>query len=219
MRVPARLWMDGANLMRLRSLAILLALAGCADDYASVFITGVAQPSLQEGGCTYDTGTQLLNGTYDPDPDGDGFSNSSYLLGLSVENSLFPRENGVRAETNGVFVTDAVVTVESTSTGIIAEYRVPASGYIPPGGTEVVTVEAIPASIMVAPDQAIILQISLIGHTQGEIDIETGPFSWPVAVCRNCLFTCTMNEDGVPDDSLGQCSPGSNFALEQSCAP
>ena len=96
--------------MRLGFLAILLALVGCADDYASVFITGVSTPTASDGACTYDPSTQLLSGRYDYS------AGTSYELALSVENSLFARENGLHAETNGVFVTDAVVNMISTAT-------------------------------------------------------------------------------------------------------
>ncbi len=196
--------------MRLGFLAILLALVGCADDYASVFITGVSTPTASDGACTYDTSTQLLSGRYDYS------AGTSYELALSVENSLFARENGLHAETNGVFVTDAVVNMISTATSAsVGEYRVPASGYIAPGGTDTVTVEAIPGG-MVTTEGQLILEISLIGHTQGEIDIETGAFSWPVSVCNGCLFAC-VSPDDLNEDSLGQCAPGSNYVLESVC--
>ncbi len=64
----------------------------------------------------------------------------------------------------------------------------------------------------------VILEISLLGMTQGEIDIETGSFNWPVSVCSGCLFPeCVVTEDGMVDDSLGLCSPGSNFQLSTAC--
>lgn len=199
--------------MRLRTLAILLALTGCADDNVSVFITGMTIPSVADGACEYDAGSNLANGVYDPS------QGDSYILYASVQNALIPRANELRPETNGVFITDAVVNViDANSGGSLAEYSVPATGYIAPGGSDVVAMEAIPSSIDVSGSSQVILEISLLGMTQGEIDIETGSFSWPVAVCNGCLFpACVMSEEPI-DDSLGLCSPGSNFALEVACS-
>lgn len=203
--------------MRLRAIVLLFALTGCADDYASVFITGVATPTVEEGGCTFDPNTHLLTGVYDVSGGATGGGlRAPYILALAVENSLFPRENALGAEPNGVFITDAVVTITDTNGGgTLDEYRVPASGYIAPGATDVVTVEAITNTTPIdAGSSVLVLEISLIGHTQGEIDIETGAFRWPVSVCSGCLYRCV---DGEVDDTPGLCTPGSNFVLESSC--
>lgn len=201
-------------IMRLHTLAILLcALIGCADDNVSVFITGMAIPSVSEGVCEYDASTMLSSGTYDPS------QGDSYILFASVNNALIPRANELRPETNGVFITDAVVNVVDSNGGAsIAEYSVPATGYIAPGSSAVVSMEAIPSSIDVAGTTQVILEVSLRGQTQGEIEIETGSFSWPVSVCSGCLFpTCIVSTDGDIDESLGVCSPGSNFQLITAC--
>jgi len=199
--------------MRLRTLAILCALTGCADDNVSVFITGVAIPTVSDGACEYDSSTMLSNGRYDTS------RGDSYILFASVNNALIPRANELRPETNGVFITDAVVNVIDANIGAsIAEYSIPASGYIQPGSTAVVSMEAIPSSIDVTGTSQVILEISLIGQTQGEISIETGSFSWVVSVCNGCLFPmCVTTEDGEVDESLGLCSPGSNFPLVEAC--
>lgn len=199
--------------MRLRTLAILLALTGCADDNVSVFVTGMAIPTVSDGACEYDSAMKLSNGVYDPS------EGTSYVLFATVQNALIPRANELRPETNGVFITDAVINVIDPNTSAsLAEYSVPATGYIPPGGTDVVAMEAIPSSIDVSGSSQVILEISLVGQTQGEIEIETGSFSWPVTVCSRCLFpSCMMTADGEVDESLGLCSPGSNFPLITAC--
>ncbi|MBO6938831.1 MAG: hypothetical protein JJ863_27935 [Deltaproteobacteria bacterium] len=200
--------------MRLHTLAILLcALMGCADDNVSVFITGMAIPEVSDGVCDYTGGTMLSNGVYDPS------RGNSYILFASVDNALIPRANELRPETNGVFITDAVVNVIDVNSGAsLSEYSVPATGYIPPGSTSFVSMEAIPSSIDVSASTQLILEVSLRGQTQGEIEIETGSFSWPVSVCSGCLFpACMMTSDGTVDESLGLCSPGSNFQLITAC--
>jgi len=199
--------------MRLRTLALLIALIGCADDNVSVFITGVTIPSVNDGACEYDPGTSLATGVYDPS------RGNSYFIYASVQNALIPRANELRPETNGVFITDAVINViDSNSGASFAEYSVPATGYIAPGSTSVVAMEAIPPTIDVSGSSQVILEVSLLGMTQGEIEIETGAFNWPVSVCNGCLFPdCVVSEDGSVDDSLGLCNPGSNFALVEAC--
>ena len=200
--------------MRLHTLAILLcALIGCADDNVSVFITGMALPSVDEGVCSYDANTMLSSGIYDTS------RGDSYILFASVNNALIPRANELRPETNGVFITDAVINVIDANGGAsISEYSVPATGYIGPGGSSVVSMEAIPSSIDVTGTTQVILEVSLRGQTQGEIEIETGSFSWPVSVCSGCLFpACVMSTDGEVEESLGVCSPGSNFQLITAC--
>ena len=202
------------NIMRPHTLALLLcALLGCADDTVSVFITGMALPSISGGVCEYSASTNISTGIYDPS------RADSYVLFATVDNALIPRANELRPETNGVFITDAVVTVRDANAGAsIAEYSVPATGYIAPGASAVVSMEAIPSSIDVSASTQLILDIRLRGQTQGEIEIETGSFSWPVAVCSGCLFPpCVMAADGAVDDSLGACSPGSNFQLITAC--
>lgn len=198
--------------MRLRTLAILCALVGCADDNVSVFITGMAIPSVNDGVCEYNSGSTLSSGIYDPS------RGDSYILYATVQNALIPRANELRPETNGVFITDAIVNIVDPNTGgSITEYSVPATGYIAPGGSSVVAMEAIPPTVDVSGSAQVILQISLVGQTQGEIEIETGSFSWPVSVCLGCLFPPCVVTDDTTEESLGVCSPGSNFALTTVC--
>jgi hypothetical protein len=199
--------------MRLRTLALLIALTGCADDNVSVFITGMTIPTVGDGACEYESGSNLSNGIYDPS------QGDSYVLYAAVQNALIPRANELRPETNGVFVTDAIINVVDSNSGAsLYEYSVPATGYIAPGSSDVVAMEAIPSTIDVTGSSQVILEISLVGQTQGEIEIETGSFSWPVTVCSGCLFpACVVSEDGTVDDSLGLCSPGSNFQLVTAC--
>ncbi len=200
--------------MRLHTLAILLcALMGCADDNVSVFITGMAIPEVSDGVCDYNASTRLNAGIYDPS------QGNSYFIFATVENALIPRANELRPETNGVFITDAVINVVDANAGSsIAEYSVPATGYIAPGSSAVVSMEAIPSTISVSGTSQVILEVGLRGQTQGEIEIESGAFSWPVTVCSGCLFpACMPSSDGTVEESLGVCSPGSNFQLVTAC--
>ena len=203
--------------MRLRSLAILLALVGCADDNVSVFVVGVAAPTAEEGTCSYDTSSYLTSGLYDPS------RGNSYAVFPVVENGLFERESGIRPETNGVFIRDAVVSMLDTQGGSLGDaFSVPVnSAYIPPGGQAVVGIEAIPASYatLAAGAGVVVLEIELHGETQGGIDIETGSFRWTVSVCSGCLFPGCVPADEATGSSLGDCAPGSNFPQETICAP
>jgi hypothetical protein len=195
------------------ALALFLLLGACVDDNVSVFTVGMALPAQSDGSCTYDTSTTLASGIYDPS------QRDPYLLFPIVQNALISRANEIRPETNGVFIQRAVVSIVSTAapdTPIVEPYSVPASGYVPPGGQVAIGIEAIPASIALAPGQYI-LDISLRGETQGEIEIDTGDFSWPVSVCNGCLFPPCVTGEDAPTESLGQCSPGSNFELLEAC--
>ena len=196
-------------------LAAWAAVGGCVDDNQSVYIVGVAIPTASDSSCSFEGETTLLNGTYDPS------RGNSYIVYPRVINALLPRANEIRPESNGVYIELAVVSIVSTNAPdvTIAEYSVPAHGFIPPGGSSgVVAVEAIPAGVGTTADSGqLILNIRLVGRTQGDIDIETGDFTWPVSLCNGCLFTPCDPAVGNDEPGLGACSPGSNFATADLC--
>ncbi len=220
--------------MRLRLSAMVLSLfaAACVDDGVSVFVKGVIAPEMNEDSCTWDPNSDVFivpPGVLDVETDLVLGSNVDYRVVLSTANQLQPRGGSGRAETNGVQITRAEITLRGLDGnpinlgGLPNPFSVPTSAYIPPAsdptnpGTGAVAVTAIPAAYATAmangfPRDAdgnlvatqILLGIKLIGETQGHIDIEMAEWQWPVSICGLCLFRCAA--DG--ESPLFGCVPG-----------
>ena len=49
---------------------------------------------------------------------------------------------------------------------------------------------AVRLSLLVVVAAVIVLSVRLFGKTGGNIDVETGDWTWPVDVCQGCLLAC-----------------------------
>ncbi len=205
---------------RLGMISCLLSLVGCVDDNVSVFVTGNLAPTIEDTGCSYDPASTalILQGTLDVG----GARN--YVVHPRVTNQLQRRGAIGRGETNGVFINRAEVTLTNQEGALIDlgglpnPFSVPLTVYVPaaasadaPGvGTGVL--ELIPpdyaVSLPIPPGGSTLLlaSVRLVGQTQGEIDIETGEWLYPINVCNGCLLAC----GGDPEEIM-TCSPGMDF--------
>ncbi|HJK92229.1 MAG TPA: hypothetical protein RMH85_04960 [Polyangiaceae bacterium LLY-WYZ-15_(1-7)] len=207
------------------ALACLLGLAGCVDDDVSVFIQDNVAPEVSDDGCVYDAnGEPLARGILNVD------SGASYFVYPRIQNQLQMRATSGRAEPNGVHIERAEVTIRDLAGNAIAfdglpnPFSVPTSAYIPPasdptqGGVGVASVEAIPADYgfalggLVGTGTSVIVDVKLIGETNGTIDIDTGDWSWPVQLCGgSCLFSCST------EDVAASCNPGQDSVTRVQC--
>lgn len=215
---------------RLGFLSCLLALVGCVDDNVSVFVSGNLAPMIEETSCTYDPGSasQLSQGTLDVSFGG------TFELHPVIQNQLQQRGASGRAETNGVRITRAEVTIEGLDglpvdfAGLPNPFSVPMTVYIPPAASEdspglgTGSITAIPAdytlSLPIAEGSTttVVVAVRLIGNTLGDIDIETGDWTYPVEICNGCLLQCPVDAE----TTLVSCNPGQDtpFADERCAA-
>lgn len=210
--------------MRFSLVAIMLALSlgGCVDDNVSVFIYGNIAPEIEDGTCTYsaDSMTSISRGVWDLA--GAQRYSGNYVVNLSVENQIQARASTVASEPNGVHIRGGEVTLRDLAgdpiafAGLPNPFSVPASTYIQPAGGPdgtslgAVSVVVVPrdygASLLAAgnTDTTIVASVRLIGQTNGQIDIRTGEWDYPIAICSNCLFGCPP----AGDPGVLACNPG-----------
>ncbi len=220
--------------MRLRLSATFLCLiaSACVDDGVSVYVRGVIPPEINEDSCTWDPSSDVFlpaPGVLDVETDLVLGANVDYRLVLSAANQLQRRGGSGRAETNGVQITRAEVTLRGLDGaalnlgGLPNPFSVPVSAYIPPSadpttpGLAAVAVTAVPAAYATAmangfPRDAdgnlvatqVLIGVKLLGSTLGDIDIEMAEWQWPTTICGQCLFRCAL--DG--DTPAFACDPG-----------
>lgn len=193
-------------------LCSMLTLVGCVDDSVSVFVRGNIKPTKEDGECLYESGDQYkLTGTYDV------AGGRDYQVFLDVTNQLRSRGTFERAETNGVFITRADITLYGSDGTLINpadlgnrpnpfSITTPQT-YIPPSpgadslGSSSVRVGAIPLAYGEALrttylNEIVTVGIRLFGRTNGDIDIETGEWTWDVQICDTCLrLPCNFSSD------------------------
>ena len=212
---------------RLMPMLALVLAASCADDNSSIFIRGIPIPEVEENGCTWDgaaTTFLLAPGTYNVEADQILGEQPAYRLVVAATNQLQPRATSGRPETNGVHITRVEVEIKAAGEtlnlgdGVPNPYSVSAASYIPPAsdpmspGVGIISFAAIPGnyaqplrSAMDAGTQEVVLEVRFFGKTMGEIDIETGVWSWPVQLCTGeCLFAFV----GPSDEAALACFPG-----------
>ena len=208
---------------RLGWLSCLLALVGCVDDNVSVFISGNLAPMIEETTCAYDPGSTvfLSQGKLDVAFGG------SYSVNPLINNQLQRRGVSGRAETNGIQLTRAEVTLEGLDGlpvdfgGLPNPFSVPTSVYIPPAsspeapGTAAGTIVVMPTDytlslpIAAGSTTTITAAVRLVGRTLGDIDIETGEWIFPIEVCNGCLLVCDIG----PEDEPVACNAGQDFPI------
>ena len=206
---------------------LTLALSGCADDNISVYVRGNIAPEQSDDGCLYSASSSLYVTQGLWDITGSQRYSGEYKVNLAVVNQIRARASSVAAEPNGVHITGAEVTLrqlggEPFGPGVLGglpnPFSVPASAFISPAagpgapGLSTVTVVVVPvgyAAALIAQgvtETTIVGSIRLTGETSGHIDVRTGEWDYPIAICAGCLFTCPP----TADDALLACDPGVN---------
>lgn len=190
------------------SLGLGLLSQSCVDDTSAVYAAGLISPD-DECIIAEDAEFQFFS-SYDPR------TGRGYAASIRVENQLLRRQTDIAADPMGVHITNADVTLMGLDGGALGigapnPFRIPASGYIPSSedGTPsigVAAITAIPASIgaslIGAPGGVVVVEVTLIGHTTGGLDIITEPFQFPVDIVNLCdagaTNGCRAGQDGVP---------------------
>jgi hypothetical protein len=121
----------------------------------------------------------------------------NYRLNLKVESGLKSRSRDVPVlgETNGMQITRAKVELRDLSgrafnfsNGLENPYWVSASSYVNPGGFAVVPVTIIGPlyveQLRAAPDAQIVAGVTIHGKTNGQEEVESDEFSWPIRLIK-----------------------------------
>lgn len=176
------------------------AAVGCTDDGVTMHVVCTIPPEVEEGNCTFDSASEtcVLNGVMNL------LATQTYTQFVAVESGLKPRVRDVppQGETNGAQVTGARVELRTpagarignlsylggadgaTAISVPNPFNVVASGYVPPGGRAAVGVVMITpahaAALAQSGAEQIVAAVQLLGKTDGEVEFESGEFSWPI---------------------------------------
>lgn len=206
------------------SLACLLlvpsAFFACVEDGASIHVICPIVPELEEDRCMYDPANACeLAGAINLETVAD------YRVGLRIDSGLKARGSDVppRAETNRVALTSAKVEIRRTNgarlvmPGLKNPYEVVGAGSVPPGGSGIMSVGLIPFEYLQQlrenaasedPLHQIVLSVRVRGITDGDVEVESGEWSWPVQ-----LFALSPIEKDQECVRMGSvCDPGINSA-------
>ena len=202
------------------SLGCLLA-NGCADQQETIVVTHA--PLWTDQGCIIDAtiDAALLRGTLDVEWE------TPYLLPLVVLNNLSMNSSTNTELTNEVQITDADVRLEMPQSEDILEYvrgqgdanvefnQVLSSISVAAGDRVGIGVEVIgrPASqafnealeMFLDADGQVTVVAKVVVHGErssgsvGQVGtVEAREFTFPIELCRECLFTCSGCEGGCP---------------------
>jgi hypothetical protein len=206
-----------SNSLAGRALALAATLVGaslvasCADDSVSLRVQCAIIPEVDNNICTFDpNGDCLLEGKLNV------LSATYYHGTLSLRNGLRARSRNipVQAETNGIAVYEFEVEVLNTAGGRIKfsnlpnPFTVKTSGWIPVDGTGVASGEFLPtgyvsqikaAEMGANPLGQIVVSVVVKGKTQGDVDVETAPWQWPIRLFQLNPngADCQLFDDGV----------------------
>jgi hypothetical protein len=195
------------------ALGTLVLTQGCVDDGVSMHVICSIPPAVEEDGCTWDPqgDTCVADGALNLRPGG------FYRMTLRVESGLKPRAAEVPpiAEPNGVQIHSARIDLRTSDGRRILfgkelknPYDVTASGYLAPNGINATTVEVIPSQYVASlrapmdePLTQIVAAIQLRGTTDGDVEVESGEFAWPIRLVR----TSTVEAEGKCDKAEDVC--------------
>ena len=182
------------------ALGALALTQACADDGVSLHVTCPVPPTISSMDCTYDAASMLcvLEGVMNL------ASTGTYATELKVQSGLRARARDVppQGEPNGVQVRSASVELrlptgerldfqaDADGKKIENPFNVVVSGYITPGGSNIVGVQMVTAAHAVklwtsAQDSTprypqIVAAVKIQGRTDGMEDVESGEWLWPI---------------------------------------
>jgi hypothetical protein len=204
------------SVLTLALLSIVSALAACAPEGSSAYVTFNIPPDAT---CNYSATANLFTpiGQYDV---GDGTNapgcRHSYFMNLLVNSNLKinAREATGRAEPDVLQITEADVRLMDKNQATLVfkdpktnmpdpalpnPFRVQTASSLPPAtssvpSTGVASIEAIPKAygpkLTSFADDKILVEVQLFGTTTGDVTIDFKPFVYPVGICRGCLSIC-----------------------------
>jgi hypothetical protein len=207
------------SVLTLASLSIVSALAACAPEGSSAYVTSNIPP---DASCIYSATANLFTpiGQYDV---GDGAHapncRNSYFMNLLVNSNLKSnaREAIGRAEPNVLQIMEADVRLMDKNQATLVfkdpktnmpdpafpnPFRVQTANSLFPAtttmpSTGVASIEAIPKAygpkLTSFADDKILIEVQLFGTTTGDVAIDFKPFVYPVGICRGCLSICNSD--------------------------
>jgi len=171
----------------------LLTLAACVEDEAPTFVVTNAIPLDDD--CVATAGEEIVRsrGRYDV------FCASTYEVPFEVWTYMISRHDPEkpRSETNiAQFETAEVQLMTPDGAIIVPTFSTVVGGTVVPGdgndpGKSVVRVDVIPAAavtLLPSPNEypMIVAEIQLFGKTNGDVEIESGMFRFPIELCDGC---------------------------------
>ena len=201
---------------------------GCVDNEESFFIEHVkAQPQAPDCEVSVSDGN-IAMGLLDL-----SFRNS-YTGWYLVNNGLVSREDlgNLVTETNGIIVDGAEVYVRALNGAVIGatEYY-EFERFIPPEEESIAFALSLPGTIVgelaasqncpvltslsgqLAVNATVYSVVRFIGHTNGDVDVETPEFTFPIELCCGCLVEWANCADPCSrfceePEKHGMCTPG-----------
>lgn len=197
--------------------AASLSSAACTDDGVALHIECNSLPEVSEEGCAWTADGQECTV--------DGRMNlrgaTSYYAAFRVRSGLKGRNSTSppRAEPNGIQMQEAEVELRTPDGRVLGfpgglpnPYTLVSSGYVPPSSPGLLTLELVPPAYVdglrvLEGDPAtavgqLIAGIKVRGKTDGQVDVETSTFDWPIRL---------VSKSPVLED--GECIPVESFCL------
>lgn len=206
-------------------LSLAAASASCVDnDASSFYIDCNIIPESEDRGCSLDPGGRCLTrGLYNPS------TGAGYQLFPRYNNQLRARGSDapLRADPNGVHVQGAEIELMaadgSTMTfgGLPNPFSVPTSTFVPSAqgpdaaGQSVGSIMLIPpnygSALTGAGVSTIVAAVRVFGETNGDVDVESDDFLWPIDLCSGgCLLLCPSPDMMAEEEPC--CAFGQDFA-------
>ncbi|MFK7991333.1 MAG: hypothetical protein AB8I08_35280 [Sandaracinaceae bacterium] len=208
--------------------SLLLALAGltsCAPGNPGLIVLNVVSPN---GQCLFDTGNAFQSaGVLDVTGPDRGVL-TGYTAAFRVGNQLINlSQSGTSgppiADPNSMTIVGMEVELQDIAGspldlgGLPNPFSIPASGAALPSSdgsavSEGLTIAEIVPLIYVdalrgSAGSQILAQVQAVGRTQGDAEVVSMPFSFPITLCTECLFGCARDEDEAPI-CQATCFPG-----------
>ncbi len=195
-----------------------VAATSCTEDGTALHIECNVAPDVSDEGCVWDPGssTCVFDGRLNIR------SANSYFAGFKVVSGLKARRttSPPRAEPNGVQLSEAEVQLRTPGgsplpglpEGLPNPYTLVSTGYVKPEGTGLMQVELLPpAYVQFLREQEsdpktargqIVAAVTIRGVTDGQVEVETAPFLWPIRL----ISKSPVLEDGECKEVEAQCA-------------
>jgi hypothetical protein len=175
-------------------LGAALAMGGCTEDGTSLHVVCSIAPEISEEGCLYNPeGACEFQGVLNVQ------AAEQYAVALRVESGLTERASAAppRPEPNRLAITGGTVEIRKPNgapikfAGLKNPFPFLGSGSVDPGGQGAITATLIPPECIdqlrenAATDDAltqIVLAVSVKGKTDGEVEMESAEWQWPLKV-------------------------------------
>ena len=214
-------------------LGLAASTLGCVDNNTSIFIRQVQVPQadsmciiqsdpsalMSTRGHVDVLQQRIVTGGGDP---ANGVA-LAYNVVLLVGNQLIRRGDAdtLKVETSRVQLFKAEVEVFDFAGASLNSFEQPISGFVDAasgsepgfGLTDLTLVDA--ATLASVGEQTLVARVQLFGESLGGIEVETGLWEYPIAVCNGC-FGCTDPED-CEDEIKEVCNIGQDDAADCRC--